>query len=120
MSRKFGLVACVLALAMIAALAAPMGAAAADKVYTLKFAWNDIWGPKFRASQVYRPCGEMQRLVWEKSKGRLKIKIVPRMFPTNQLLQAVATGKVDMADVAMPWESGTYPLMELGRDTGHR
>ena len=118
MSRKLSLTACVLALAMFAALAAPMGAAAADKVYTLKFAWNDIWGPKFRASQVYRPCGEMQRLVWEKSKGRLKIKIVPRMFPTNQLLQAVATGKVDMADVAMPWESGTYPLWNWGEIPG--
>jgi TRAP-type C4-dicarboxylate transport system substrate-binding protein len=96
----------------------PAGAIGADKVYELKFAWNDIWGPKFRASQVYRPGGEMQRLVWERSGGRLKIKIIPRMFPTNQLLQAVATGKADMADVAMPWESGTYPLWNWGEIPG--
>jgi len=95
-----------------------MSALGADKVYELKFAWNDIWGPKFRASQIYRPGGEMQRMIWERSGGRLKIKIVPRMFPSGQLLQAVATGKVDMADVAMPWESGTYPLWNWGEIPG--
>lgn len=111
-----GLIA-VMALAMVAV--APLGSmAAGKKVYELKFAWNDIWGPKFRASQIYRPGGEMQRMVWERSGGRIKLKIIPRMFPTNQLLQAVATGKADMADVAMPWESGTYPLWNWGEIPG--
>jgi TRAP-type C4-dicarboxylate transport system substrate-binding protein len=95
-----------------------MQTVAADKVYELKFAWNDIWGPKFRAAQVYRPCGEMQRMLDERSGGRIKLKIIPRMFPTDQLLQAVATGKADSADVAMPWESGTYPLWNWGEIPG--
>ncbi|MEW5723618.1 MAG: TRAP transporter substrate-binding protein DctP, partial [Thermodesulfobacteriota bacterium] len=109
----------ILAFAFLAGTWSPLTAAAQDqKVFELKFAWNDIWGPKFRTSQVYRPCGEMQRLVEERSGGRLKIKIIPRMFPTDQLLQAVATGKADMADVAMPWESGTYPLWNWGEIPG--
>ncbi|MGB5984967.1 MAG: TRAP transporter substrate-binding protein DctP, partial [Desulfobacterales bacterium] len=110
-----------LGLAVLAALvlmAVPVQTVAADKVYELKFAWNDIWGPKFRAAQVYRPCGEMQRMLDERSGGRIKLKIIPRMFPTDQLLQAVATGKADSADVAMPWESGTYPLWNWGEIPG--
>lgn len=108
----------ILAIVFFLTCLLPAGAIGSEKVYELKFAWNDIWGPKFRASQVYRPGGEMQRMVWNRSGGRLKIKIIPRMFPTNQLLQAVATGKADMADVAMPWESGTYPLWNWGEIPG--
>lgn len=92
----------------------PMQVSAKDKVYELTFAWNDIWGPKFRASQVYKPCGEMERMVEERTNGRVKLKIISRMFPTNQLLESVATGKADMADLAMPWLSGTYPLLNWG------
>ena len=100
------------------ALLIPVGAMAADEVYELTFAWNDIWGPKFRASQIYKPCGEMQRIVHEKTGGRVKLKIISRMFPTNQLLKAVASGKADMADLAMPWESSTYPLWNWGAIPG--
>ena len=92
----------------------PMNVSAEDKVYELKFAWNDIWGPKFRASQVYSPCGEMQRMVNERTNGRVKLKIISKMFPTSQLLESVATGKADAADLAMPWLSGTYPLLNWG------
>ena len=96
----------------------PLNVSAQDKVYELTFAWNDIWGPKFRASQIYRPCGEMARLVHERTGGRVKLKITSRMFPTNQLLQSVATGKADMTDLAMPWESSTYPLWNWGAIPG--
>ena len=118
--KKFTLmVSCILVSALLALsttlVAAP---ASAQQTYELTFAWNDIWGPKFRSSQVYRPGGEMQRMLYERSNGRIKLKIISRMFPTDQLLQAVATGKADMADVAMPWESGTYPLWNWGEIAG--
>ena len=116
-SLRFALAAAVV-LAMALSLAAPLTALGADETVTLKFAWNDIWGPKFRASQIYRPGGEMERLLHERSGGRIKLKIVSKMFPTDQLLKAVATGKADMADVAMPWESGTYPLWNWGEIPG--
>ena len=88
------------------------------KVYKLKFAWNDIWGPKFRASQIYRPGGEMQRMLYERSNGRIQLEIISRMFPTSDLFVAVAKGKADMADVAMPWLSGTYPIWSWGEIPG--
>ncbi|UCG08121.1 MAG: TRAP transporter substrate-binding protein DctP, partial [Desulfobacterales bacterium] len=89
-----------------------------NKVYKLKFAWNDIWGPKFRASQIYRPGGEMQRILYERSNGRIQLEIISRMFPTGDLFAAVAKGKADMADVAMPWLSGTYPIWNWGEIPG--
>jgi len=98
---------------------APFTATAAEKkVYKFTFAWNDIWGPKFRASQVYRPGGEMQRMLYERSGGRIQLKIVPRMFPATDILLAVAQGKADMGDVPMPWHSGTYPLWNWGEIPG--
>lgn len=117
MKRRIILIGILVAALVVGGLA-PATALSAEKVYELTFAWNDIWGPKFRASQVYRPCGEMQRMVHERSNGRIKLKIIPRMFPTNQLLQAVAMGKADIADVAMPYESGTYPLWNWGEIPG--
>lgn len=100
--------------ALVVGTFTPLTVTAADKAYELKFAWNDIWGPKFRASQVYRPCGEMQRMVQERTNGRVNLKIISKMFPTGQLLESVATGKADAADLAMPWLSGTYPLLNWG------
>lgn len=108
----------LLAIFITMLLIGPGAALADDKVYELTVAWNDIWGPKFRASQVYRPGGELERLVHEKTGGRVKLKIISKMFPTEQLFQAVATGKVDIADVAMPWESSTYPLWNWGEIPG--
>jgi len=107
------LVAVALTALVVGMFTAPV-ASAKDKVYELTFAWNDIWGPKFRASQVYRPCGEMERMVHERTNGRVKLKIISRMFPTNQLLESVATGKADATDLPMPWLSGTYPLLNWG------
>ena len=94
------------------------GICADGKVYKLKFAWNDIWGPKFRASQIYRQGGEMQRMLYERSGGRLQLEIIPRMFSSNEMFMAVAKGKADMGDVPMPWLSGTYPIWNWGEIPG--
>lgn len=105
------------ALLLLAALPAA-GLGADQQVYKLKFAWNDIWGPKFRASQIYRPGGEMQRMLYERSGGRIQLEIIPRMFSSNDLFMAVAKGKADMGDVPMPWLSGTYPIWNWGEIPG--
>jgi len=104
---------------MMFAIMSPLNGFCADqKVYKLKFAWNDIWGPKFRASQIYRPGGEMQRMLYERSGGRIQLEIIPRMFPTGDMFQAIATGKADMGDVAMPYLSGTYAIWNWGEIPG--
>ena len=119
--KKKGLlgISAVLVCALLIVLTAPVDGLCQDKkVYKLKFAWNDIWGPKFRASQIYRPGGEMQRMLYERSNGRIQLEIISRMFPTGDLFAAVAKGKADMADVAMPWLSGTYPIWSWGEIPG--
>ena len=109
----------VVVCAMMIAIISPINGFCADKkVYKLKFAWNDIWGPKFRASQIYRPGGEMQRMLYERSGGRIQLEIIPRMFPTGDMFQAIATGKADMGDVAMPYLSGTYAIWNWGEIPG--
>jgi TRAP-type C4-dicarboxylate transport system substrate-binding protein len=60
----------------------------------------------------------MQRMLYERSGGRIQLEIIPRMFPTADLFSAVAKGKADMADVAMPWLSGTYPIWNWGEVPG--
>jgi len=119
MKRKTLFISSVLVLMLVLALLSPVPGFCADKkVYKFKFAWNDIWGPKFRASQIYRPGGEMQRLLYERSNGRIQLEIISRMFSTGELFAAVAKGKADMADVAMPWLSGTYPIWNWGEIPG--
>ena len=119
MRKRALLVSIVTVCAFVVVLATPLaGLCSEKKVYELKFAWNDIWGPKFRASQIYRPGGEMQRMLYERSGGRIQLKIVSRMFPATDIFQAVAMGKADMGDVPMPWHSGTYPLWNWGEIPG--
>lgn len=103
---------------MLVVLTAISSAAADKKVYKLKFAWNDIWGPKFRASQIYRPGGEMERMLYERSGGRIQLEIIPRMFTSDEMFSAVAKKKADMGDIAMPWLSGTYPIWNWGEIPG--
>ncbi|MEA3360811.1 MAG: hypothetical protein U9R17_15585, partial [Thermodesulfobacteriota bacterium] len=118
--RKKGIVVLVASICvLLVMMTVPFNAMSADKkVYKFTFAWNDIWGPKFRCSQIYKPGGEMQRMLYERSGGRIQLKIVSRMFPATDILQAVATGKADMGDVPMPWHSGTYPLWNWGEIPG--
>lgn len=120
MNRSKTMTAMTAALLVLAALmlVPPAGQAAESKTYTLTLAWNDIWGPKFRASQVYRPGGELQRMLYQRSQGRLRLKIIPRMFPAMDIFAAVAKGKADMGDVPMPWHSGTYPIWNWGEIPG--
>ena len=84
--------------------------AADDKVHTIRFAWNDMGGPKSRASQIYRPGGEMEKMIHERSNGRLKIKSISRRFPGTDIIQDVARGKADAGDLHMVVHSGIYPL----------
>ena len=91
----------MLALIVVLMAAIPAGVRAADKVYELKFAWNDIWGPKFRAAQVYRPCGEMQRMLEQRSGGRIKVKIIPPL-PPDRLVPPITTAAIASSSYINP------------------
>ena len=80
------------------------------KVHTIRFAWNDMWGPKSRVYQIYRPGGEMEKMIHERSNGRLKMESLSRRFPGTNIIQDVARGKADAGDLHMVYHSGIYPL----------
>lgn len=67
-------------------------------------------GPLGRSGRVFEPGGEVQRMLYEQSGGRIQLNIIPRMFSPMELFKAVQEGKADMSDIPMPWMSGTYPL----------
>ena len=79
-------------------------------VYTLTFAWSNEYGPVPRIGQVFRPGGEFQRMLYERSNGRLQLNIVSRMFPTDDIFGAVAQGKADMGAYSLYRITSTYPL----------
>ncbi len=79
-----------------------------DKVYTFNVAWVN-WSPLYRCTQVFRPGGEFERMLYERSDGRIRLKIVSKMFPSKEVLPAVMGGRVDIGEVMMPYYSGTYP-----------
>lgn len=119
MGKRVGMVRTGVICVLLAMLAMPaVGMGEEKQVHKLKFAWNDIWGPKFRASQVYRPGGEMQRMLYERSGGRIQLEIISRMFPSDAMFTSVAKGKADMGDVPMPFLSGTYPIWNWGEIPG--
>jgi TRAP-type C4-dicarboxylate transport system substrate-binding protein len=64
------------------------------------------------------PGGIYQRMLNDRSNGRLKLNITPKMFPINDVLAAVGQGKVDMGDLAIPYISGSYPLWAFGTASG--
>ena len=97
-----------------AAWAPPAALAKKQKVYEVKFAWNNAFGPLSRSSQIYRPGGEFDRMLAERSGGRLRLKVIERMVPGKEIFKAVATGIADMGDVPMPSMSGTYPIWNWG------
>jgi len=53
--QKLFVVAIALA-ALVLGMLMPLNVSAADKVYELKFAWNDIWGPKLELPRCTDPA----------------------------------------------------------------
>ncbi|MBI4286686.1 MAG: TRAP transporter substrate-binding protein DctP [Chloroflexi bacterium] len=77
-------------------------------VYDLTFAWtNEV--PNQMVTEIFRPGGEFQRLLYERSNGRIRLKVVQKMFPTVDNVASVMQGKADMGDLLMPYHSGAYP-----------
>ncbi|MBM9604491.1 TRAP transporter substrate-binding protein [Desulfopila inferna] len=57
-------------------------------------------------------------MLHERSGGRIQLEIIPRMFSTGDMFAAVARGKADAGDIAMPYLSGTYPIWNWGEIPG--
>lgn len=62
------------------------------------------------AVRLFEPGGAYQRMLYDRSDGRIKLNIIGRAFPAEEVLIAVGRGKVDMGVAATPHMAGTYPL----------
>lgn len=82
----------------------------AAKPFEFTFAWID-WKDSTPLNTIYAPGREFDRMLHQRSNGRLKLKIVPRMFPGGQVLAAVADGRAHMGNEVMNYLSSTFPLM---------
>lgn len=89
--------------------------APSEEVYTFTLAWCSIdWSPVNRCAQLYRPGGELQRMLYNRSNGRIRLNVIPRMFDWSESFSATQAGKCDMADPPIPWFASTYPLWSWG------
>ncbi len=84
--------------------------APAQKPVEFTFAWID-WKDSTPQNMIYAPGREFERMLYQQSNGRLKLKIVPGMFPGGQVLAAVADGRANMGNEAMNYLSSTFPLL---------
>ena len=106
----------VIGIILMVALAFPlMGECAAVKsdTYTFTVSWLN-WSPYYRCTQIFKPGGEFQRMLYERSGGRIKLNIVNKMFPSKEVLPAVIEGRADIGEVMMPNYSATYPYFVWG------
>ncbi|MBI4186856.1 MAG: TRAP transporter substrate-binding protein DctP [Chloroflexi bacterium] len=95
----------------------PTPAPTPAKVYTLTFA-QEPWGIVNPQGRVFRPGGEFQRMLYERTGGHLQLKIVERMFPIFDVLDALMQGKADIAHFPIEYSTGTYPTWAWGRVPG--
>jgi TRAP-type C4-dicarboxylate transport system substrate-binding protein len=61
-------------------------------------------------AKIFSPGGPYQRLLHERSNGRIELDIIGDAFPMADVLEAVGTGKIDMGEAGTPYLSATYPL----------
>jgi TRAP-type C4-dicarboxylate transport system substrate-binding protein len=84
-------------------------AAAAQKT-TWIFATNP--GPAANTWTFY-PYARFQKLLEERSGGRLVLETKMGLFPPNEVIHAVIAGRADIGWERIPWLSGTFPLWDL-------
>jgi len=80
------------------------------KKYTLIFA--SIPGPS-ALTWPYYPYPRFQKLLEERSQGRLVIQTKMGLFPPTEVVHAVIAGRADMGLERIPWISGTFPEWDL-------
>ncbi|MBI4186023.1 MAG: TRAP transporter substrate-binding protein DctP [Chloroflexi bacterium] len=78
--------------------------------FTLTYAFSDAWGRYAPYNEYSKPGGYVQRLLYNRSGGRLQLKVVPKMFPVNDALKGVAGGEADITDLGTTYYHATYPI----------
>lgn len=79
-----------------------------------KFEWTFATNPGPAANTwAFHPIPRFQKLLEERSGGRLILKTKVGLFPPREVIHAVIGGQVEMGFERTPWLSGTFPLWDL-------
>jgi TRAP-type C4-dicarboxylate transport system substrate-binding protein len=71
---------------------------------------SDWWGKYASYNEFSKPGRHIQRLLYDRSDGRIQLNIVPKMFPPAEALGPVAEGEADITDLGTNYYHGTYPI----------
>ncbi len=110
-SRVFN---CFSTIAVVLALFFTAGALDTKAASSEKFVWTFATNPGPAANTwVFHPFPRFQKLIEERSGGRLVLKTKVGLFPPKEVIHAVIGGQVEMGFERTPWLSGTFPLWDL-------
>ncbi|NIM97984.1 MAG: hypothetical protein GTO24_07885 [candidate division Zixibacteria bacterium] len=99
-----------LILTMLLSLPVVCTEAAAAQKTTWVFATNP--GPAANTWTFY-PHPRFQKLLEQRSGGRLVLETKMGLFPPNEVIHSVIAGRADIGWERIPWLSGTFPLWDL-------
>ncbi|MFC1955147.1 TRAP transporter substrate-binding protein [Chloroflexota bacterium] len=91
---------------------APAPAPPSEETFKLTFSWASTYGGEMLSGwRMLQPGGVFQRLLHERSDGRLQVHIIPRMYEIGEpSFVAVQEGSADLGDAAYPYMTGANPL----------
>jgi len=64
-------------------------------------------------SWTFHPYPRFQKLLEQRSGGRLVLDTKVGLFPPNEVVHAVIAGRADIGWERIPWLAGTFPLWDL-------
>lgn len=99
-----------LSLALLVTCAEAQPAQKPAQKITWVFATNP--GPAANTWTFY-PYPRFQKLLEQRSGGRLVLETKMGLFPPNEVVHAVIAGRADIGWERIPWVAGTFPLWDL-------
>lgn len=86
--------------------------AASGQTFKFVLNWQEASGRGGADVEACAPGGPLQRRLYDASQGRILLDIKPNLFPTNEALNAMAAGLVDISIYPNAFMSSTYPLLD--------
>ncbi|MDH4266553.1 MAG: TRAP transporter substrate-binding protein DctP [Deltaproteobacteria bacterium] len=99
---------------LILTLSLSLLGACAEAAPAQKFSWIFATNPGPAANTwTFYPYPRFQKLLEQRSGGRLVLETKMSLFPVNEVVHAVIAGRADIGWERIPWLSGTFPLWDL-------
>jgi len=99
---------------ILAFLLSLLGGYAEAQAQKPKITWIFATNPGPGAnSWSFHPYPRFQKLLEQRSGGRLILDTKVALYPPNEVIHAVIAGRVDMGWERIPWLAGTFPLWDV-------